>query len=132
MNKTLLSIVFALNAVCNVTAQDSKAPLWLRYSAISPDGQKIAFSYKGDIYTVAAAGGRAEQITTHPAHDTRPVWSPDGKTIAFASNREGSFDLYIVPARGGEPKRLTTHSANEYPVAFRDATPHSFRRLHTA
>ena len=64
-------------------------PLWLRYPALSPDGQTIAFTYHGDIYTVPAAGGQATPLTLHPDHDTRPVWSNDGKTIAFASNRYG-------------------------------------------
>lgn len=117
MRKILLAaLLLALGM--GLKAQD--APLWLRYSTISPDGTRIAFSYKGDIYTVPVAGGRALQLTTHSAHDTRPVWSPDGKSIAFASNREGSFDVFMMPADGGAPTRLTTHSANEYPVAFRN------------
>ena len=64
--------------------------------------------YKGDIYTVPVDGGRAMQLTTNPAHDTEPVWSPDGKRIAFASDRMGSMDVYIVSKEGGEPRRLTT------------------------
>lgn len=51
----------------------------MRYPAISPDGATIAFSYRGDIYTVPVTGGKATQLTTHPAHDTQPVWSPDSK-----------------------------------------------------
>ena len=87
-------------------AQD--APLWMRHCAISPDGTTIAFTYKGDIYTVPVGGGRAMQLTTNPAHDTEPVWSPDSKRIAFASDRMGSMDVYIVSKEGGEPRRLTT------------------------
>ena len=82
MKKKLLcatALVLSLNA----HAENDAA--WMRYSAISPDGQQIAFSYKGDIYTVGVNGGRANQITTNPAHDTRPVWSPNGQQIAFAS-----------------------------------------------
>lgn len=68
------------NFVVNFTyAQDN--PLWMRYCAISPDGTTIAFTYKGDIYTVPSTGGRASQITTNPAHDTKPIWSPDGKKL---------------------------------------------------
>ena len=100
-------------------AQD--APLWMRHCAISPDGTTIAFTYKGDIYTVPVGGGRAMQLTTNPAHDTEPVWSPDSKRIAFASDRMGSMDVYIVSKEGGEPRRLTTHSGSETPVAFSDA-----------
>ena len=106
MKKLLLGIA----AVCLAGftfAQD--APLWMRHSVISPDGTTIAFTYKGDIYTVPVAGGRAMQITTNPAYDTAPVWSPDSKRIAFASDRMGSLDVYIVAKDGGEPRRLTTH-----------------------
>jgi Tol biopolymer transport system component/C-terminal processing protease CtpA/Prc len=93
-------------------------PLWLRYPAISPDGSQIAFSYKGDIYTVPIAGGEAKQITMHVAHDYMPVWSPDGKNIAFASNRFGNFDIYLTSANGGNATRLTTFSGAESPYAF--------------
>ncbi len=97
------------------------APLWMRDCAISPDGTLIAFTYKGDVYTVPVDGGRATQLTTNPAYDTTPVWSPDGKHIAFASDRLGSFDVFIVSREGGEPRRLTTHSGSETPIVFRDA-----------
>lgn len=96
------------------------SPVWMRYSAISPDGTTIAFSYKGDIYTVPVSGGKATMITTHPAHDTQPVWSPDSKSIAFASDRMGNMDVYLVSKEGGVPTRLTTHSGNETPVAFQN------------
>ena len=93
-------------------------PLWMRYPSISPDGKEVAFSYKGDIYTVSSEGGEARQITRHEAYDYRPIWSPDGKQIAFASNRYGNFDVYLVSAKGGNPVRLTTNSANESPYSF--------------
>jgi len=92
--------------------------LWMRYPSISPDGQTIVFSYKGDIYSVSSKGGRAFPLTFNEAHDFMPVWSPDGKNIAFASFRHGNFDVYIIHAEGGVPKRLTTHSGNEFPSAF--------------
>jgi len=101
-----------------LTGQDTSAPLWMRYPAISPNGETIAFTYKGDIYTVPANGGVAIPLTTNPAHDYMPVWSPDGNSIAFASNRFGNFDIYIVSAIGGTPTRLTFHSGNELPSAF--------------
>lgn len=103
----------------SVYAQDS--PLWMRNCAISPDGSSIAFTYKGDIYTVPANGGKATQLTTNAAHDTSPIWSPDGKNIAFASDRMGSMDVFIVSKDGGIPQRLTTYSGNETPVTFKDA-----------
>ena len=93
----------------------------MRHCAISPDGTTIAFTYKGDIFTVPVSGGKATQITTNPAFDTTPIWSPDSKQIAFASDRMGSMDVFIVSKDGGEPRRLTTFSGGETPVAFTDA-----------
>lgn len=92
--------------------------LWLRYPAISPDGKTIIFSYKGDLYRVSGSGGDAVPITLHEAYDYMPVWSHDGKWIAFASDRYGNFDVYIMPSAGGEAKRLTYNSANDYPYDF--------------
>lgn len=117
MNKLLLS-AFALCFAGTVIAQES--PLWMRHCALSPDGKDIAFTYKGDIYTVPSSGGRATQVTTNPAYDTEPIWSPDGKQIAFASDRMGSMDVFVVSKDGGTPRRLTTHSGSEKPVAYKD------------
>jgi Tol biopolymer transport system component len=91
---------------------------WMRYPAISPDGKTIAFTYKGDIYKVSSAGGTAAPVTTHTANDFMPVWSHDGKQIAFASDRYGNNDIYVISADGGEAKRLTFHSSNELPFSF--------------
>ena len=98
-----------------IMAQDS--PLWLRRNDISPDGTKIVFNYKGDIYVVPTAGGEAKQITTNTAYDTDPMWTADGKEIIFASYREKGKDIYKVSEKGGAPTRLTTHVANETPLA---------------
>jgi len=102
------------------SAQAQQHPLWMRYPAISPDGTTIAFSYKGDLYSVPAAGGEARQLTTNAAFDSHPIWSPDGKKIAFESDREGSLDVYVIDANGGTPTRLTTNSGSETPIAFAD------------
>lgn len=93
-------------------------PQWLRYPAISPDGQQIVFTYKGDLYRVSASGGEALQLTYHEAHDYYPVWSKDGRTIAFASDRFGNFDIYTMSAQGGPATRLTFHSGDEHPYSF--------------
>ena len=93
-------------------------PLWLRNAVISPDGKQIAFTYKGDIYTVPAAGGEATRLTTSESYETAPRWSPDGKKIAFASDRHGNTDIFVMNANGGTPKRLTSNSAGELPEAF--------------
>ncbi len=93
-------------------------PLWMRYAAISPDGKTIVFSYQGDLFTVPSGGGEARHLTIHKAYDYMPVWSPDSKQIAFASDRYGNFDIFSIPAGGGTPVRLTFYSGNEYPDSF--------------
>ena len=117
MKKLFLAIIAPLAAVSTMAQTD---PLWMRFPAISPDGKTVAYSYKGDIWTVPANGGQARQITTNPAYDAYPVWSPDSKQIAFASSREGSMDIYVVGRDGGSPRRLTTDSGDEYPMAWRN------------
>lgn len=112
MDKLRLMALLGL-AACGTAAFAAEAPLWLRETCISPDGNTIAFTYKGDIFTVPAAGGRATQITVSPAYDTNPFFSPDGSRIAFTSNRNGSNDVFVVDAQGGTPVRLTTHSGSE-------------------
>ena len=97
-------------------AQD--APLWLRYPAISPDGNTIVFNYKGDLYQVSPKGGQATPLTLYDGQDFMPVWSNDGQKIAFASDRYGNFDVFVMPAGGGTAKRLTFDSANDYPYDF--------------
>ena len=93
-------------------------PMWLRDVRISPDGSKIAFTYKGDIFTVPAKGGEATRLTANEAYEAMPVWSPDGSKIAFTSDREGNADIYIMDSRGGEATRLTFNSVAETPWAF--------------
>lgn len=93
-------------------------PLWLRDVALSPDGSLIAFTYRGDIYTVPTTGGEAHRLTTDPAHDFHPIWSPDGNSIAFASDRYGGRDIFVMSAEGGEARRITWNSVAETPETF--------------
>lgn len=99
-----------------VSAQENAK--WLRYPSISPNGETIVFGYMGNLYRVSSDGGVAIAITTGDAYDMRPVWSHDGKSIAFASDRYGNFDVYTMPATGGTPTRLTYNSANDFPYDF--------------
>jgi len=111
-------ILLTLTVFFLQTAFSDNNPLWMRYPAVSPDGQKIVFSYQGDLFIVPASGGEARHLTVHNAYDFMPVWSPDSKQIVFASDRFGNFDLFSVSAEGGVPKRLTFYSGTELPNSF--------------
>lgn len=111
-------------------ARGAEEARWLRDAAISPDGSKIAFTYKGDIFTVPTAGGMAVQITSDRNYDGAPIWTPDGKRIVFMSTREGSDDIFVTSADGGRPRRVTTHSGNEKPLAFLNDSTLLFSAAH--
>lgn len=114
MKKLLIYLAFGFIATTGYAA----TPLWMRDVRISPDGTEIVFCYKGDIYKVPAKGGTATQLTTQDSYESTPIWSPDGKQIAFASDRYSNFDVFVMPASGGNAQRLTTNSAGELPSAF--------------
>lgn len=111
-------LALSLLAGTILTASGAESARWLRDAAISPDGTTVAFTYKGDIFTVPVTGGQATQITSNSAYDGNPVWTPDGKRLVFMSTREGSDDIFITSAKGGTPQRLTTSSGTEKPLTF--------------
>ncbi|HRH39383.1 MAG TPA: peptidase S41, partial [Flavobacteriales bacterium] len=116
MRTSLHSLLFVL--LPGITVAQDNGPLWLRGSSISPDGQHIAFCYQGDIWRVPVTGGDAVALTTNEAYDYAPVWSHDGKQIAFASVRYGNADVFVMPSTGGAPTRLTYHGNGEMPADF--------------
>ncbi len=125
MKKTMMkwmrtAMMVAVMAGSSVQASASQAftPLWLRDVMVSPDGQQVLFCYKGDIYKVSTKGGTAVQLTTHDSYECSPVWSADGKQIAFASDRHGNLDIFTMSADGGSATRLTYNSVAEVPQAF--------------
>ncbi|MGA7614730.1 MAG: S41 family peptidase [Thermoanaerobaculia bacterium] len=115
---TLFTLLLAALFVVPAIARAADPALWLRYPAISPDGRTIAFSYGGDLWTVPATGGVATPLTVEDAYEFSPVWSPDGSSIAFASDRYGDFDVYVIAASGGKATRLTFNSADDTPTSF--------------
>jgi tricorn protease len=114
----LLALPCLLLSLLAAVASAAPTADWFRYSAISPDAGTIVFSSGGDLYRVSSAGGEATPLTLNDGWDGYPVWSPDGKWLAFASDRHGNLDLFLMPAEGGEAKRLTFHSATDQPFDF--------------
>ena len=111
MLRLALPILLLLTLIAQASGQE---PIrFPRTPDISPDGKQIAFSYLGDIWIVEAIGGVARPVTMHEAHDYAPVFSPDGRSLAFSSNRHGSYDVFVVPTVGGKPKRLTFDSGHD-------------------
>ena len=78
--------------------------------ALTPDGKTLIFSWHGDLWRASIDGGDARRLTFHPAPDTRPHVSPDGRTIAFASTRAGVEQVHVMPIDGGRPRQVTVHS----------------------
>ena len=108
MKRTLVTCVTALLTVYQLQAQ---SPLLLRQPALNKDGSLVAFSFQGDIWTVPNSGGKATRLTIHEAYEGNPIFSPDGKQIAFSGARFGNNDIYVMSSEGSMPKRLTYHSA---------------------
>ncbi len=113
-----LSLLSVLFVAAPTSAQDSDP--FMRHPAVHPDGDRIAFSYQGDLWTVPVDGGTPERLTIHEAYEGEPRWGPDGNRIAFTSDRFGNDDLYVMDAAGSTPTRLTHHSTGD---AIGDWTP---------
>lgn len=125
MNKffTVLSI---LSFCISLNAQDPVT----RRPTLSKDGQQIAFSLQGDIWVANSNGSNPKRITIHPAYETSPQWSDDGKSILFTSQRNGSSDLFTISSNGGTPQQLTWHSnADVRPQWEKNGVIFSSRRL---
>src|SRR5438552_8569769 len=129
MARKLSAIVFvtALLVVAFGREPQTSAPIKL---ARHPDyhAGRIAFSYLGDIWTANEDGTGAQRLTDNRARDIYPRFSPDGKWIAFSSNRHGNNDVFVIVAAGGSPRRLTWHTGSDDVVGWtRDSNSVIFR-----
>ncbi|MEL6122548.1 MAG: peptidase S41, partial [Bacteroidota bacterium] len=87
--------------------------IYVVHPSLSPDGNQLAFSYQGDIWTMSVDESIPRRLTIHESYEHSPMWSPDGKSLAFVGNRWGNNDIYTIAVDGGSPKRLTYHSAGD-------------------
>lgn len=108
-----ITVTLAASLVLFVGVSTSQAAVtgYYRFPTIHDD--QIVFSCEGDLWRVPASGGLASRITSHPAGEAMPHFSPDGKWIAFTADYLSSGDVYVMPAEGGEPRRLTFHPARD-------------------
>jgi Tol biopolymer transport system component len=120
MNKLLLALISAALLAQGFRAAHAQAPRdaiaalpSFAEPGISPDGATIAFVSGGDIWEVPARGGDARLLVSHPATESRPLFSPDGKRLAFTSTRTGNGDVYVLAIATGEVTRLTFDDASE-------------------
>ena len=90
-----------------------KADAVLHGALVAPNRAEIAFVSGGDIWTAPLAGGEAHLLVSHPANETRPMYSPDGTRLAFVSNRTGNGDLYVLNLATGALQRITFDDAAE-------------------
>jgi tricorn protease len=102
----LALLLFSLTSI--VCAREAKL---VRYPSYS--NGRIAFTYLGDIWTADENGQNVQRLTVNKARDAYPRFSPDGKWIAFSSDRNGNLDVFIIPSTGGTAKQLTHHSADD-------------------
>jgi tricorn protease len=108
----------AISILITVPVSAIEAPL-PRHPAPSPDGSQLAFSWQGDLWLSPIDGGKAERLTAHPAVERFPVWSTDGRLIAFVSNRHGNDDVFVMPVdRSSAPTRLTFASTSDVAAGF--------------
>ena len=94
-----------------VSADDTRL---LRQPALS--AEHLAFVYAGDLWLSARDGSEPRRLTTAPADEHTPIFSPDGQRIAFAANYSGNTDVYMISVEGGQPQRLTWHPGDDLPV----------------
>ncbi|MBL9147270.1 MAG: PD40 domain-containing protein [Phycisphaerae bacterium] len=89
-----------------------------RHPALSPNGQEITFTWRGDVWKVPFGGGQATRLTTHPAADLRTAWNGDGSLIAFESERDGFRNLFVMRPDGTGIEQVTQLDTPQSLVAF--------------
>lgn len=102
--------LFCVLLLCLISLINAFEPHFMTDPAISPDGSQICFVFMDDLWIVPFEGGTARRLTTTEASENGPVFSPDGKLIAFNSNRDGYNKIYTIPVSGGLATRIGNRS----------------------
>jgi tricorn protease len=114
----MLARILAVAALAALTAvaagESSHSRPSFAEPSLSPDRSEIAFVSGGDVWAVPAAGGAAHLLASHPANESRPLYSPDGKRLAFMSNRYGNDDIFVLDLATGEIRRITYDDAADH------------------
>jgi len=113
LSRSLFLVLAALAAGEFAHCQET---LLLRSPALSAD--RLAFVYAGDLWIAARDGSNPRRLTAHPAEEGEPVFSPDGRTLAFAASYEDNRDVYVIDVDGGQPRRLTWHPGADIPTGW--------------
>jgi tricorn protease len=108
-----IQAVLVLAAAMTLVHGQTKPLPALAEPSLAPDRPEVAFVSGGDIWTVPLNGGEARLLVSHPATESRPVYSPDGSSVAFSSTRTGNGDVYVLNLGGGQLKRLTFSDSPE-------------------
>ncbi|MFY9557225.1 MAG: DPP IV N-terminal domain-containing protein, partial [Blastocatellia bacterium] len=110
--RTTLTIAIVLIVTAPLLAKADSPPML--FGRLTVNQTHIVFSYAGDLWSVERNGGEARRLTTHPAEESYPVFSPDGSQLAFSRQIGGNWDLFVMPATGGEARQITFHPRNDY------------------
>jgi tricorn protease len=116
MRKVILTAFFLASAAGAGRAESPDKPLLLQKPTLSQT--HVAFGFAGDLWVVGRDGGEARRLTSDVGLEFNPLFSPDGKQIAFSGEYDGNIDVYVVPTAGGEPKRLTFHPSVDVAVGW--------------
>jgi len=108
--KVIFSLVVSLFACTTIFAQGDQPML---YQSPTMNETHVVFAFAGDLWRVPRAGGNAIRLTSGTGNESSPLFSPDGKWIAFSGQYDGNTDVFVIPANGGEPRRLTYHPGND-------------------
>lgn len=113
-----LSFIIFTNTTSVYSQTSSTSSSWYRNVVISPDGDNIVFTYSGQIWIVGVQGGNAIPLTSESVYSSSPVWSPNGKHLAYQSNKYGEGDVFVIDMDSYRSFRLTYHGHNDTPFSF--------------